>query len=92
MAVAGLGCAVSPKSPPTSPCWLPHPWLRFMLPWMIQHIEEAESLLGSDFWPYGLDGNRHNLETFLRYHHEQGLSPRLVSPEELFAVSLGARR
>ena len=60
--------------------------LRFMLPWMIQHIEEAESLLGSDFWPYGLDDNRHTLETFLRYHHEQGLSPRLVSPDELFAV------
>jgi 4,5-dihydroxyphthalate decarboxylase len=60
--------------------------LRFMLPWLIQHIESAEALLGDDFWPYGLDGSRHTLEIFLRYHHEQGLSPRLVAPEELFAV------
>jgi 4,5-dihydroxyphthalate decarboxylase len=25
------------------------------------------------------------LETFLRYHHEQGLSKRRLMPEELFA-------
>jgi 4,5-dihydroxyphthalate decarboxylase len=25
------------------------------------------------------------LETFLRYHHEQGLSRRRFTPEELFA-------
>jgi 4,5-dihydroxyphthalate decarboxylase len=25
------------------------------------------------------------IATFLRYHHEQGLSPRLLEPEELFA-------
>jgi len=27
------------------------------------------------------------LETFARYHHEQGLSARKVAPEELFAAS-----
>ena len=41
--------------------------------------------MGEDFWSYGLGPNRHVLATFLRYHHEQGLSPRLVEPEELFA-------
>ena len=29
----------------------------------------------------------HVLETFARYHHEQGLSARKVAPEELFAAS-----
>ena len=29
--------------------------------------------------------NRKVLETFLRYHHEQGLSKRLLTPDELFA-------
>ena len=29
--------------------------------------------------------NRATLETFLRYHHEQGLSKRRLAPEELFA-------
>jgi hypothetical protein len=40
---------------------------------------------GKDWWPYGIQKNRHVLETFLRYHHEQGLSDRLMAVEELFA-------
>ena len=35
--------------------------------------------MGDDFWPYGLERNRKTLETFLRYHHEQGLSKRLLT-------------
>jgi hypothetical protein len=38
-------------------------------------------------WSYGLDENRHVLETFLRRHHAEGLSPRVLSPEELFHPS-----
>jgi 4,5-dihydroxyphthalate decarboxylase len=41
--------------------------------------------MGDDWWSYGLEPNRHVLDTFLRYHHEQGLSKRRFSPEELFA-------
>jgi 4,5-dihydroxyphthalate decarboxylase len=41
--------------------------------------------MGDDWWPYGVAANRHVLDTFLRYHHEQGLSPRRLAPEELFA-------
>ena len=56
-----------------------------MLPWLVSHVEEARQLIGEDWWPYGLEANRHVLETFLRYHHEQGLSKRLFKPEEIFA-------
>jgi 4,5-dihydroxyphthalate decarboxylase len=56
-----------------------------MLPWTSAHADEARSEMGEDWWPYGLGPNRHVLETFLRYHHEQGLSKRLFKPEELFA-------
>lgn len=56
-----------------------------MLPWQAAYVEEAERELGPDWWAYGLEPNRHVLETFLRYHHEQGLSPRRLEPEELFA-------
>ncbi len=56
-----------------------------MLPWLVAHLEEARSILGEDWWPYGLEPNRHVLDTFLRYHHEQGLSKRRLEPEELFA-------
>jgi 4,5-dihydroxyphthalate decarboxylase len=59
--------------------------LRFMLPWLTPQLEEARVLLGRDYWSYGLDANRDTLATFLRYHHEQGLSPRPWAPEELFA-------
>ena len=49
------------------------------------HVEEARRELGEDWWPYGFEPNRHVLETFLRYHHEQGLSKRRLKAEELFA-------
>ncbi len=59
--------------------------LKAMLPWLIDHIEEAEALMGPDFWPYGLERNRATLDTFLRYSFEQGLSKRKLEPEDLFA-------
>jgi 4,5-dihydroxyphthalate decarboxylase len=59
--------------------------LTTMLPWQSAHVEEARALLGEDWWPYGVEPNRHVLETFLRYHHEQGLSKRRLTVDELFA-------
>jgi 4,5-dihydroxyphthalate decarboxylase len=56
-----------------------------MLPWQVAAVEEAVAALGADWWPYGFAKNRAVLDTFLRYHHEQGLSPRRLQPEELFA-------
>ena len=56
-----------------------------MLPWLTAHVEETRREMGRDFWSYGLEPNRKVLETFLRYHHEQGLSPRLLSADALFA-------
>ena len=55
-----------------------------MLPWLPAHIEETRREMGDDFWPYGLEPNRHILESFLRYSHDQGLSKRLLEPEQLF--------
>jgi len=56
-----------------------------MLPWLNAHIEETRRDMGDDWWPYGLEANRHVLDTFLRYHHEQALSNRRLKVEELFA-------
>ena len=61
------------------------PALPVMLPWLYSHVEETRREMGDKWWPHGLQPNRHALETFLRYHHEQGLSRRLVAVEELFA-------
>jgi 4,5-dihydroxyphthalate decarboxylase len=59
--------------------------LKTMLPWLIAHLEDTRREMGDDFWPYGLEPNRHVLETFLRYSHEQGLAKERLSPEQLFA-------
>ena len=56
-----------------------------MLPWLLKHVEDTRSVMGDDFWPYGLQPNLHALETFLRYSHEQGLSKRQLKPQDLFA-------
>jgi 4,5-dihydroxyphthalate decarboxylase len=60
--------------------------LKIMLPWLLSHIETTvQAMGGTEFWPYGIERNRETLSTFLRYSHEQGLSPRQMQPEELFA-------
>lgn len=59
--------------------------LKTMLPWQIAAVEQATDLMGKDWWPYGFAPNRAAIDTFLRYHHEQGLSPQRLQPEDLFA-------
>jgi len=56
-----------------------------MLPWLTEHVEDAIREFGGDWWSYGFHDNRHVLDTFLRYHHEQGLSKRRLKPEDMFA-------
>lgn len=58
--------------------------LKAMLPWLVAHVEEARREMGDDYWSYGFQPNRKVLETFLRYSLEQGLSKRLLTPEEIF--------
>ena len=59
--------------------------LKTMLPWLVHHVEEAERLLGSDYWSYGLNPNVNVLNTFLRYSHEQGLAKRQLTARDIFA-------
>lgn len=59
--------------------------LRFMEPWLIQHLEESRQQLGRDYWSYGLAENEHVLDAFLGYHHAQGLSRKRYGPADLFA-------
>lgn len=54
------------------------------LPFVEEQLKAARETLGEDFWSYGVQGARRTLETFVRHHHSQGLSPRQVPVEELF--------
>jgi 4,5-dihydroxyphthalate decarboxylase len=56
------------------------------LAWVRTAWEEQQEVLGPDPWAYGLgDVNRNNLETVLRYCHQQGLIGRMMKLDELFA-------
>ena len=58
--------------------------LKVMLPWLIQHLAETEAVMGGDYWAYGYPSNVDAIERLLRYHYEQGLSPRQLTPQEIF--------
>jgi 4,5-dihydroxyphthalate decarboxylase len=55
------------------------------LAWMRTAWEEERAVLGPDPWLYGLgDANRKNLETILRYTHQQGLIGQPMPLDDLF--------
>lgn len=59
-----------------------------MVPWMNALIERNGEEFPEDWWPYGISANRAALDTYFRYHHEQGLSARRWRIENLFAPAL----
>jgi 4,5-dihydroxyphthalate decarboxylase len=48
---------------------------------------EGRKAMTVDPFPYGVKANRETLETIARYSHEQGLTPRVLSLDEVFAPS-----
>ncbi len=59
-----------------------------MLPWLTKLIGDDRDLLGDDWWPYGVRANRAAINAVLRYHHEQGLTKRRFSIEDVFVPGL----
>ncbi len=60
-------------------------------PWIDGVVTEAQDIMGKDFWPYGLEENRKAIETFIRYHYDQGLAQKKLTIEELFVPSTMVR-
>jgi 4,5-dihydroxyphthalate decarboxylase len=60
---------------------------KVMLPFVEEQLQSARDLMGEDYWSYGLAANQNTLDSFLRHHHVQGLSQRLMAPPELFHPS-----
>jgi 4,5-dihydroxyphthalate decarboxylase len=58
------------------------------LPFVEETLKSVRELMGRDFWSYGVEPNRKALEFFLRHHHAQGLSSRLMTVEEMFHPSV----
>ena len=59
--------------------------LRVSLPWISVEYEDTRDLMTADYWPYGLEPNRANLETLHAYLLEQGLIKQKLDLDELFA-------
>ena len=61
--------------------------LRTTLPWVTEEYEETRQLMGVDYWRYGIEANRKELELVMRYTYEQGLVKKQVDFEQLFHPS-----
>jgi 4,5-dihydroxyphthalate decarboxylase len=52
-----------------------------------EYLAMTGEILGDDPFTYGVKANAAMLDTIIAYSHEQGLTPRKMKPEELFAGS-----
>jgi 4,5-dihydroxyphthalate decarboxylase len=59
--------------------------LAYMLPWMIDDIEEADRVFDGDPWPYGVEPNLPTLNALMTYLFEQDMIARTVRVDDLFA-------
>ena len=63
------------------------------LAWYREAWEEQEAILGPDPWEYGLgDRNRHTIETLAGYSHEQGLTKKRLTADDMFVSVFQGRK
>jgi 4,5-dihydroxyphthalate decarboxylase len=53
--------------------------LKVAVPFIIHELEDTRKLMGVDYWPFGLEANRHAISTFVRHLHDQEIIA--VKPE-----------
>ena len=54
------------------------------LPWAADEYEDTRSLMGDDYWRYGVEANKKELELLVRYAHEQGLVSKRINYLDMF--------
>ena len=55
------------------------------LTWLISEIEATMEVMGTDFWPYGVEKNRHVPCAFVAHLRSQGLTEEQLDKDALFA-------
>jgi len=58
------------------------------LPWLPWEREQLREIFGPEWWPYGIEENRHVLEHLIRYMGEQDLLARPLTVEEVFVPNV----
>jgi 4,5-dihydroxyphthalate decarboxylase len=61
--------------------------VRTTLPWAKDEFESTVDIMGDNYWKYGIEANRKELEAIMRYVYEQGLVKEQITFEEMFASS-----
>src|SRR5262249_22932773 len=62
----------------------------YATPWLEAELEDTAAVMGDDFHPYGLAGNRAQIEMFADEAFRVGLTSRKVTVEEYFADFLAS--
>jgi 4,5-dihydroxyphthalate decarboxylase len=57
---------------------------RIPLPWAAAIADEIATNYGPDPYPYGIEESRPTLEAFCRYAHDQGVTQRRMTIDDLF--------
>ncbi|MGA0394979.1 MAG: ABC transporter substrate-binding protein [Rhodospirillales bacterium] len=60
------------------------PAIKITLPWYPAELARTKSIMGEDYWAYGIEKNRNAIESMLRYSHEQYLSKEPLKIEDIF--------
>ena len=58
--------------------------LRTSLPWTAEEYEDTRALMGDDYWRYGIQENKNELEAVVRYAHGQGLVGKRIDYLDMF--------
>ena len=61
---------------------------RLSLPWLGASMERTLAALGPDYWSYGYQKNRAEIDAICRYSIDQHLAAQRVNPEALFHPSV----
>jgi 4,5-dihydroxyphthalate decarboxylase len=64
--------------------------LPISVPWVYEFAKSVRELMGEDYWAYGIEKNRKVIEAICQYTFEQGVAPRKVGIDELFAPNVAS--
>ena len=59
-------------------------WVTDMLPWYSAELEATQTVMGENFYPYGIAPNAKTLNALFEYSYRQGLASRQLTIEEVF--------
>ena len=63
---------------------------RIPVPWASAIAGEWSASFGADPFPYGLEANRRTLEAFCQFSHDQGVTAKRLTPDDLFPKEVRA--